>query len=315
MRAEEPACDADTTRLNPAQKAIQLRTEETSYANPYNPYETMKVPTQITEQGGWYFICDCYHNQVLYARQPGIPLKEWKVMTADVEQPHAIAGDGQVYLVTDTENDRIQVFEWKYGRFQNTQRIENVGERPHYIVYDESTRQFYIWSSLTGEMYIVERDIDSTEVYLTEVRKIEELDGFYVRSFTICEDMILFPSGNHCYITLADKETLTVLARYPVPPEISGMAYILPIGNYFYITVSSDLQYNQRHATVLRTTDLNSLQYGVYEDLRMELPIGGIPYYIDRIHGQYYITNGEAKQGIWKFGVERNMITEVSVVQ
>ena len=74
--------------------AVTMQVSTLEYENPYNTYEALKVPTQITKQGDYYFIVDCYHNQVIYTKNMGIPLKEWKVMTNDVTLPHAIASDG-----------------------------------------------------------------------------------------------------------------------------------------------------------------------------------------------------------------------------
>ena len=298
----------------PVQNAIRLPVNESSFENPLNSYDRLKVPTQIKRIGDYYFLTDCYHNQVLYTSSMGTPISKWKVMTTDVEQPHAIAGDGQVYLVVDTENNRVQIFEWKKGRFQNTQRLEEIGKRPHYIVYDEPTESFFIWSSLTGEMYIAKRDAATGSVYLAEKRKIKELDGFYVRSFTIVGDQIIFPSGNNCYIIVADKETLEVQARYPVPQEVSGMAYIVPIGDYFYMTVSSDLNYDQNAATIIRSNDLGQMAFGIYEDMYSKFKCPGIPYYIDRFDGMYYMTSAGSEKTIWRFHAADNEIIEVGAV-
>lgn len=305
---------AEETESVLMRQAVKLPISSQSFENPQNPYETLKVPTQIKRIGDYYFLTDCYHDQVLYTKTMGTKIKDWKVMTADVEQPHAIAGDGTVYLVTDTENNRVQIFEWKKGRFQNTGRLENIGKRPHYIIYEEETQSFYIWSSLTGEMYIAKHDAETENVYLSEIRKVEELDGHYVRSFTIIGEDILFPSGSNGYMILADKKTLEVKERYPVPSQIAGMAYVLPIGNYFYITVSSDQGYDQSAATMIRTKDLPMLAYGEYEDVFSVFKRDGVPYYIDRFNGMYYMTSGNGKTMVWHFNVSDNKFVDVGAV-
>lgn len=309
-----PAATSEIIYYEPVKLAQQLPVSQQSFENPQNSYNSLKVPTQITRIGDYYFLTDCYHNQVLYTQKLGAPVQKWKVMTTDVEQPHSIAGDGQVYLVVDTENNRVQVFEWEKGRFQNTQRLEGIGKRPHYIAYDKETQAFYIWSSLTGEMYIAKREADTGKVFVSEVRRIKELDGYYVRSFTIVGEQILFPSGNNCAVIAADKDTLEVQARYPVPGEISGMAYILPIGDYFYMTVSSDLNYDQDVATIIRCRDLSLLAQGGYEDVCSYFPNVKIPYYIDRFNGMYYMTSAGNKKMIWHFNVADNRITDVGSV-
>lgn len=294
--------------------ATRRAADKNQYGNSNNGYGELKIPTQIIKTGGYYFLVDCYHDQVLYTQNLGCPLKEWKVLTNQAKQPHTIASDGTVYLVDDTENNRVLVFERVNGRFQNTQVFPEIGKRPHYIVYDGETDCFFTWSSLTGDMYVMKREPVSNTVYISEIRHINELSGIYVRSFTIAGDTIIFPSGNNCYVTVADKNTLEVLARYPVTEEISGMAQICPIGNCCYITVSTDLNYNQNSATIIRTSDLTGLAYGQYEDIYHLFQTEGTPYYISGIDGMYYMTNHRSKKGVWRFAVEDDRVKNVGAV-
>ena len=288
--------------------AIELSVSTLVFENPTNSYSTLKTPAQIVRQGENYFIVDCYHNQILYSRTLETPVKNWKVMTNDVSLPHSIDSDGEAYLVTDTENNRVLVFERRSGRFQNTQCLNDIGVRPHYIEYDEQTQSFFVWSSMTGEMYVMKREPHTGTVCIQEIRKVKELADFYVRSFTIAGDQILFPSGNNGYMLMVDKKTFEVQARFPVTEEIAGMAFVQPIGSYFYMTISSDLSYDQSKATMIRTKDLNSLQNGKYENIYDEFPTDGIPYYIDYINGLYYMTNHSSEKSIWRFAVENNEI-------
>ncbi len=294
--------------------ADQISEKNQRYNNRNNPYSSLKAPTQIVYEGGYYFIVDCYHDQVLYSANLKTNIKDWQVMTNDVELPHAIASDGSVYLVTDTENNRILVFERKNGRFQNTQKFENIGVRPHYIKYDAETNSFYVWSSMTGEMYIMRRDEGANTVFLDEVRFIKELMGLYVRSFTISGNQILFPAVGSSSIIIADKNTLEVLKRFPVTPQISGMVQVMPIGSYFYITVSTDANYNQSKATIIRTNDLASLADGIYENIYPKFQSKGIPYYIEYMNNMYYITCPSDKKSVWRFNIVNDAITNVSTV-
>lgn len=294
--------------------AEELPVSTLVYENPTNPYTGLKTPAQIKRLGEYYFIVDCYHNQVIYSRTLETPIKQWRVMTKDVSLPHSIESDGQVYLVADTENHRVLVFEWKNGRFQNTQCLENIGVRPHYIEYDEQTQSFFVWSSMTGEMYILKREPHTGRVCIQEIRQIKELAEYYVRSFVLAGEQVLFPSGDNGYMILADKETLEVVGRFPVTAEIAGMAFVQPIGSYFYMTVSSDISYDQSKATMLRTKDLNSLADGKYEIIYDKFPTDGIPYYIDSINGLYYMTNHSSKKSIWRFEVENDEIGYVGSV-
>lgn len=294
--------------------AILLPESSQSYENPKNSYKNLKAPAQITKLGNYYFIVDCYHNQVIYTSNFETPISEWKVMTSQVELPHSIASDGKVYLVTDTERHRVLVFEWKRGRFQNTQVFENIGTRPHYIEYDEETESFFVWSSMTGDMYILKREPKTGVMYIQEMRHVKELEEYYVRSFTISDDFILFPSGNNCNIMIADKDTLEVKMRYQVPEEISGMAYIMSIGNYFYMTVSSDINGNQEVATMIRTDRLDLLKDGQYEDVYHLFKTDGIPYYIDKFHGMYYMTNHGSDKSILRFCIDDDQICHIGML-
>lgn len=296
------------------QQAKVLNYNQTYYENPRSSYKHAKSPAQITRQGDYYFIVDTFHDQVLYSNRIDAPVTEWYVMTRDVTGPHAVASDGTYYLVTDTEKNRILVFERKNGGFRNTQVFENIGERPHYITYDVETDSFFTWSSMTGDMYILKKDMTGV-MCIREIRHIKELEGHYIRSFTICGDYIFFPSGTNRQILLTEKDTLKVCNRYPVPDEISGMAFILPIEDYFYMTVSSDETFDQSKATILRTNDLNHLSQNIYEDIRYMFPDIGIPYYIDSFHGAYYMTNHGKEKNVLRFSVQNNELKQIGALK
>ena len=239
-----------------------------------NHYADLSVPTCITKVGNLYFIVDCYHDQVIYNDNLEDPVAEWKVMppVTSLSQPHTIASDGVVYLVDDTENNRVVVYEPvetgtdvpAVTSFTLTQYFDNIGVRPHFTVYDEPTKTFYVWSSFSGEMYLFRRRESDNRVLLTGIKKVPELAGVYVRSFTIDGDRILFVSGlavaDEVYAQAAaqrdtsstaspspsaqedlpplqeratgvvlacDKKTFEVEARYPVPDEIAGMVQVM----------------------------------------------------------------------------------------
>lgn len=295
--------------------AVQLGEDTLHRSNPYNDYKSLKTPAQLTQQGNYYFIVDTYNNQVLYASDLWKPLNEWRVMDRRLNMPHAVASDGEVYLVADTDNNRVLCYEYKNGAFQNTQRFDNIGTRPHYIQYDRGTESFFVWSSVTGDMYIIRREPLSGCMYIEEIRHIKELDGFYVRSFCIEGDEVIFPSGNNCYMIIADKQTLAVKKRYPVTSEISGMAFVRKIGDYYYMTVSTDEKLSHDSAKMIRTTDLASLSVGLYENVTDFFKDMKVPYYIDMINGSYYVTSHESRRSIYKFDVADDMIKNVCTVK
>lgn len=296
------------------QPARRMPVEKVVYDNPLNPYKATKSPAQITKQGRFYFIADTFHNQVIYSDSLDTPIKEWNVMTSKVSGPHSIASDGKYYLIADTENDRVLIFEWDRGGFRLTQEFEELGVRPHYIEYDKETDTFYVWSSQTCEMYILAKDSTET-LCMKEIRKIKELSGHYIRSFTISGEYIIFPSGTNKQVLVTDKNSLQILGRVLVPGEISGMAYIKQIGNYFYLTVSTDENYDQSKATMIRTKDLNSLTQGEYEDISSKFPYIRVPYYIDYIQGSYYMTNHGSHNSVFRFQVVNDEIKYIKPIE
>lgn len=297
------------------QPAIPLGVNQTYADNSNNNYPHLKVPTQMTRQGDYYFIVDTYNHQVIYTKDMYKPINEWKVMDRIFNLPHAIASDGVVYLVADTDNNRVLCYEHINGRFQNTQKFDDMGIRPHYIQYDAATESFFVWSSLTGDMYIIKRNPETNVLYIKEVRHIYELANHYVRSFNIEGDEVIFPSGSNGYIIVADKDTLRVKKRYTVTPEISGMAFAKKIGNFYYLTVSTDEKYSHDSARMIRTADLNTLSVGQYENITPLFTGMKVPYYIDQINGSYYVTNHNSGNFVYKFDVVDDAILNINIVR
>ncbi|MBO4242569.1 MAG: hypothetical protein J5883_04755 [Clostridiales bacterium] len=291
------------------------------YVHVNNYDSVLSVPTYITKVDDVWFIVDCYHNRVLYTDELGKPLNQWYIMTDKVTYPHTIASDGTVYLIDDTENNRVRVYEKHEGVFINTQVIDDIGSRPHFSVYDPVSDTFYVLSSGTGELYCFRRMPDSTRVYLTEVRKVEQLSDIYVRSFTIIGGDIYFvsgvsPTGAKPQVLVCDLATLNVKKTYDVPDAFAGMVQIMPIEDAFYITVSTDITGNQDYATIIRTPTLEALSKGQYEDIYSEYFIGGgTPYNISKVDDTYFLTEHRLKDHqIWSFKVTRGKITDVKTV-
>lgn len=283
--------------------------EEASVHNNTEP--TLSVPTYITKIDTDYFIVDCYHNQVIYHDNLTDPLTDWQVMTSDIQMGHTIASDGIVYFIDDTENNRVLIMEKTTDGFVPTQEFTEIGNRPHYIIYDSFTDTFYVWSSQSGEMYLFRRDSVSSRVYLTEIRSIPELLNVYVRSFTIIEDKIYFVSGNSNIIE-AELDTFHITKRYPVPEELAGMIQLAYIEGSYYITISTDLYGNQDYATIIHARKLEDLAAHRYEDVYENFIGGGTPYSITKIDDYYYLTEHRVPgHSIWRFSVSGGKITDV----
>ena len=286
-------------------------------AVPRNSFSDLSVPTYVSKVEDIWFLVDCYHNQVIYHDNLTDPLTEWQVLTDEIDKGHTIASDGTVYLVDDTEGNRILVFEKKEGVFYHTQTLDEVGNRPHYIVYDAPTDTFYVWSSMNGEMYLCRHDPGDPQMYLTEIRSVDALKETYVRSFTIDKDDIYFVSGipGTPAILRADLSTFEVQETYPVPDGIAGMVQLTPAGGYYYITVSTDIAGSQDYATIIRAKDLGDLADGKYEDIYGNFIGGGTPYYITEIDNSYYLTEHRIPgHAIWKFDITEDGVSNVDAV-
>lgn len=284
--------------------AKQLAVNGLVHSNPKNQYKQLKTPAMVTKIKDDYMIVDTYHNQVIYSRSLQTPINEWSVLGGGLSLPHAIASDGSVYLVTDTEKHQVLVYEWRNGRYQNTQKLSKIGIRPHAIQYDEQTATFFVWSAHTGEMYLLKKEPLTGLVCIDQIRQVKELHGQYVRSFTVVDDTIWFPSGTNGEILVVDKNTFEVLYRYPVTDEIAGMASVMPYGGYVYMTVSTDLSFDQSKATMLRVQNPETLKYGIYEDIYDAVGRKGVPYYFEKLDTGLYVTTHGCEKSLWRLRME-----------
>jgi hypothetical protein len=199
-----------------------------------NPDYALSVPTYITKIDGIWFIVDCYHNRVVYNDNVDESLTGFDIMCSEAVMPHTIAGDGTVYLIDDTENNRVLIYEKSSGKFILTQKFDNIGVRPHFTVYDEATDTFYVWSSESGELYCFRHTKDSSRMYLTEIRKIDELADTYVRSFTIIDGDIYFVSSDEA---LVFSETLGQFTSFM---DYGSVPLMVNIDQSFYAITSED---------------------------------------------------------------------------
>lgn len=290
-----------------------------------NTYDTLNVATYITKVDDTYFIADCYHDQILYNKNLTDPVSQWCVLTDEVHYAHTIASDGVMFLVDDTENNRLLAFQRTDEGYVHTQTLENIGMRPHYVQYDAKNQTFMAWSSITGEMYLVKKAEKPNEqgiypLYVDKILKINELYGVYVRSFTVMEDGIYFVSGhnNQKIIKAAvnsRQDGFDILEEYPVADQAAGMVQLVKIGDFYYITISTDNQENQDYATILRTDRLERLADGSYEEIYDQFGVsGGTPYYITEIESRYYMAHHRTNENIIAFDVNQNQIEHVEVI-
>ncbi len=272
------------------------------------------VPTQVYSIGGEFYIADAYNDQILHTNTVTDEPHKWYTVGMGLNKPHAIASDGTIYVAVDTDNNRIVTYVRNETGYQLVESIENVGIRPHYIVYDQATSQFYVWSSMTGTMYIYKRAKNSLALTLKRTRRIKDLDGYYTRSFTIDGGTIYFPCVGRSAIYAVRKSDFRVKAIYPVASELSEMVQLVHIQNYYYLVTSNDTT-REKEPMFVRAKTPGGFGTGEYEDVKSMIEgINGIPYYITQCEdGHFYtpVNEGSCNPYICRFDVENDTITNV----
>lgn len=279
-----------------------------------NDLATVCIPTDIARFGETWFIVDCYHDRVIFHDNLTDPLTEWKRLPGEMKHPHTIASDGTVYLIDDTDNNRVLVYEKEGADFFLTQYFEEIGDHPHDIVYDAVSETFYVWSSMNGEMYLFRRDAAAGGLYLTEVKTVDALKNTYVRSFSFDHEArtLTFVSGVPApgadasaftpEIVICDADSFEIKERISVPEEIAGMAQIVPLPVGFLITVSTDRHGDQSVSDILFAESLQDLTEGRFTRLyRDHFPGDGTPYRFREIDGTLYLCDHRPGDGsIWR---------------
>ena len=237
-------------------------------------------------------------------------------------------------MVDDTESASVKIYAKRDGKFSKTGVFTDIGVRPHFCTYNEKNKTFYILSSMTGEMYLIRRMEGSHKLYLTEVKRLDRLNGIYVRSFTIENDEIIFvsgitpeESGYEPAVVVCDLDSFEIKEEYPVSSAIAGMVQITPIDGKYYITVSTDAYGNAEASRMIAADSLSELSPDNYNekdypDLYREFFADeGTPYYISCIpddlgEPEYFLCSHQnSGHGIYRFKTDaENIITDVEEI-
>ena len=114
------------------------------------------------------------------------------------------------------------------------------------------------------------------------------------------------------FMKLSDLE---IVAEYPVIPEIAGMAQISLIGDYYYVTVSTDVSGSQDYKTMIRADSLESLATGEFDVLYDLFGCDGTPYNITHFDGHFYLAEHRISNcRIWQFDVNNNEIENITKI-
>jgi len=232
------------------------------------------TPTYITIIDNNYFIVDCWHHRIIYNKNLQDPIIKWKVLIDDIAGPHSIVSDGKILIAEDTGRHRLFVFkkistipykaelgfthdDTSKG-YELTQILNNIGKRPHRIIFDKQTQLFYVISSISQQISAIRDNNGIAEIVYT--KKLPFLEKAYTRSMRILNDEMIFVSGPQkiTFTTYKDGK-FQVIKQYNVPREFAEMNDILKVGDYYYITASPK--------KFVRVKDLANFGKGEYEDL------------------------------------------------
>ncbi len=280
--------------------------------------QRLYVPTSIQKYGDTYFIVDCWNHRVIYSDSLEKDISEWSTMTDEsYVGGHTIASDGDIYVLDNTDNSQVIAYRENIssGGFVKIKTIGNIEGRPHYVVYDEIEKKFYVIGSTSGKLYVFENR--NGILMLTQTVDLEEIKNSYVRSISIIDGNLYTVCGNNAICEYSiEKNSFTLLNSYEIQDDFYGMNQITKIQDYFYITVNTDKNGDISKTDIIRVNDLNDIANNNYESIYTDMKFVGQPYYINEFDDKYYITQiSETKgNGIKTFEVVNNDISNVSDV-
>lgn len=260
---------------------------------------SLYTPTHINKIGETYFIVDCWHHRVLFNHNLEDPISKWKTVAGNFSSPHSIAGDDDVLLIEDTNNDRIKVIRNVNNVYTEVQSIKISGGQPHKIVYDNQRKKFYVIAASTQQIIVLKNTGVNVEVL--QIIKLDYLGTAYTRAISLIDGCIYFVSGPG-KIIVANPDDFKKIQEYPVPFELVGMNDIAQIGSYFYISSYQDGN-GAVKPQIVRVKKLEDLM-GNYEDIRADMGIKGVPYYFSAIDNQFFITQVDSHSCITSFQID-----------
>jgi hypothetical protein len=223
----------------------------------------------------------------------------WKTIEKDMGGPHTIASDGRFYVVDDTGKHRLRVYIRNGNTFELIQTVNNVGVRPHRVVYDPETQAFYVDAS--NSQTISKLVVKNNGLDLLYTKQLPYLGGRYTRSITIHHGHMFFVSGpNTIHETEYKDDSYSIINSWHVPDLMNNMNDIMWRDGYIWVTYSGD------NPGVVRVRDLNDLEYSP-PDMRASLGISETPYFFSEIEGRFYLPQiGSLGNGIISFTLDSN---------
>lgn len=271
-----------------------------SHSNQSSYEGRLYTPTYITQIDKMYFIVDCWQHRVIYSDDIEQPIRNWKVLDGNLGGPHSVATDGELLVVDNTGFNKVNVYaKDKNKGYKLIQEIDNIGSRPHRVIYSPESDRFYVLDSVSTDMHVFENN--SGKLELEFIKPLEFLEGRYTRSFRIIDNRMYFVSGASkiAVINYLD-DSFEVLEEYEVTEELAGMNDIYKAEDYYYITATPQ--------KFIRTKNLEGLKDGMYEDLFAKYEFKGTPYYFQEIGDYIYLPEITEHSSISRFKVKNNEI-------
>ena len=270
-----------------------------------NNNDSLRVPTMINKIDDTYYIVDCSNHNILYCNDINAELTQWNKLPGSFNKPHCFVGDGTFFIVVDTENNRLATYKKENDSFIFIESIDNIGFRPHYAMYHDE--HYYVWNGV-NQIYVYTEN--NYKLILENAYYIPELEGDYVRSFTLYDDEWYFPTSSG-KIVVTDLN-FTYTREYSVPNNIAGLSYIYKRDDYWYVNVFTNIEYDTSYTDLVRCKDLSLLETGEYESLYDKLGLKSSPYYVYIFDDSYYMTTLSGYNAIYRLD---NINGEISCVQ
>lgn len=263
--------------------------------------QRLYTPTYIAKYDSLYFIVDCWHHRVIYNDNLIDPIGEWKTFSGNYANPHTISSNGDIFLVEDTQFDKVKVLGKQENNYIELQSIDGIGSQPHKVVYDKKREKFYGISAATQQIFILSKK--ESQIIVEDVVKLDFLGTAYCRALSLIDDEIYIVSGPG-KITVTDPSSFDLLREYTVPYDLIGMNDIAKIGSYYYIS-SYQNGSGEIKPKLVRVKDLSEL-CDKYEDIYEVLEIKGVPYYFSIIDDRFFLTEIDSSSAIRSFKVTSN---------
>ena len=278
--------------------------------------EALYVPTQINKIGDTYFIVDCWNSRVLYNTSMDEDLSTWSTLVNDEYLGgHTIAGDGELYVLDNTDMSEVLVYKKTDLGFEKTQTIKGIEGRPYTVIYDENTGYFYCIGSQNATVYVFRNNDGSLELIREDYLK--ELADSYVRSISIIDGCLYAVSGPNAVVKYkVTDEGFSYKTSYAVPDEISGMNQVVYADGWYIVTINTDSSGDVAATDILIMEDLSELETGEYKSIYDEMGFVGQPYFVSQFDNQYYITqiSEDYGNGIKSFSFANGKVSNITDV-